>query len=63
MIPTAQYPLGIPLPVTHERDEDPDLQVLLLPACIGWQRSGIGSAVSSRPCPKVRKMSVGLLCL
>jgi hypothetical protein len=39
MIPTAQYPLGVPLPVTHEWEKHSDSQVLLLPACIRWQRS------------------------
>jgi len=47
MIATAQCPLGVPLPVTHEPEKHPDSQVLLLPARIRWQRSGIGSAVSS----------------
>ena len=37
MIPTAQYPLGVPLLVTHEWEKYPDSQVLLLPACIRWQ--------------------------
>jgi hypothetical protein len=47
MIPTALYPLGVPLPVTRERDKHPDSQVLLLPACIVGSDQGIGSGVSS----------------
>jgi hypothetical protein len=27
MIPTAQYPLGVPLPVTHEWEKHPDSRV------------------------------------
>jgi hypothetical protein len=44
MIPTAQYPPGVPLPVTHEREKHPDSQVLLLPACIVGIDQGLGPA-------------------